>query len=201
MDCSLPRSCVHGILQARMLEWAAIPFSWRSSWPRDQNWVSLTAGRFFTFWDTREAPGWWVPRVLLHYSLQLQTSGIFHNRAHCLTWSQTHFYFYFPPLCLLPPSCCHQRLLLLSSCSSQKRGASLRPSLLPLISTPDGATLRIHPASAHLSPCGHLPPGSTAFYLGHCKSPGTAFCASTLPTKVDSSHPRWSGLLKMWVVL
>jgi len=88
-------------------------------------------------------------------------SGIFHNRAHCLTWSQTHVYFYSPPLCLLPPSCCQQRLLL-SSCSSQKRGASLRPSLLPLISTPDGATLRIHPTLALWTPTTRL----------HCLLPG-----------------------------
>ena len=36
MDCSLPGFSVHGILQARTLEWVAISFSWGSSWPRDQ---------------------------------------------------------------------------------------------------------------------------------------------------------------------
>ena len=50
------RLSVHGILQARILEWAAIPFSRGSSWPRDQTRVSCTAGRFFTIWATREAP-------------------------------------------------------------------------------------------------------------------------------------------------
>ena len=39
MDCSLPGSSVHGILQARTLEWAAIPFSRRSTWLRDRTWV------------------------------------------------------------------------------------------------------------------------------------------------------------------
>ena len=48
MDCSLPDSSVHGILQARILEWVAIPFSRASSQPRDQTWVSCIAGRFFT---------------------------------------------------------------------------------------------------------------------------------------------------------
>ena len=38
---------VHGILQARILEWVAIPFSKGSSQSRDQTHVSLTAGRFF----------------------------------------------------------------------------------------------------------------------------------------------------------
>ena len=44
MDCSLPDSSVHGVLQARILEWIAIPFSRESSWPRDQTWVSNTVG-------------------------------------------------------------------------------------------------------------------------------------------------------------
>ena len=52
----LPSSSVHGILQAWILEWVAIPFSRGSFQPRDRNWVSCTAGRFFTIWITREAP-------------------------------------------------------------------------------------------------------------------------------------------------
>ena len=44
MDCILPGSSVHGILQARILEWAAIPLSRGSSQPRDWTWVSCTAG-------------------------------------------------------------------------------------------------------------------------------------------------------------
>ena len=55
MDCSLPDSSLHGILQARILEWVAISFSRGSSWPRDQTQVSCTAGRHFTLWATREA--------------------------------------------------------------------------------------------------------------------------------------------------
>ena len=45
---------VHGILQARILEWEAIPFSRESSQPRDQTQVSCIAGRFFISWATRE---------------------------------------------------------------------------------------------------------------------------------------------------
>ena len=56
VDCSPPGSSVHGIPQARILEWVAIPFSRGSSWPRDQIQVFLIAGRFFTTWATREAP-------------------------------------------------------------------------------------------------------------------------------------------------
>ena len=54
IDCSLPGSSVHGILQARVLEWVAIPFSRGSSWPRDRTWVSWITGRFFAIWATRE---------------------------------------------------------------------------------------------------------------------------------------------------
>ena len=54
MDCSPPSSFVHGILQARMLQWAAISFSRGSYWPRDWTWVSCIAGRFLTVWVTRE---------------------------------------------------------------------------------------------------------------------------------------------------
>ena len=52
----LPGSSVHGISQARILEWVAISFSRRSSQPRDRTQVSHVAGRRFTLWAIREAP-------------------------------------------------------------------------------------------------------------------------------------------------
>ena len=48
------RPPVHGILQARILEWVAIPFSRESSRPRDQTQVSCIVDRRFTVWATRE---------------------------------------------------------------------------------------------------------------------------------------------------
>ena len=48
-----PWNTVYGILQARILEWVAFPFSRGSSQPRDQTQISRIAGRFFTSWDTR----------------------------------------------------------------------------------------------------------------------------------------------------
>ena len=54
-ELSSASSSVHGILQARILEWVSISSSRGSSQPRDQTWVSCTEGRFFTFWATREA--------------------------------------------------------------------------------------------------------------------------------------------------
>ena len=48
MDCSLQGSSIYGILQAKILEWVAIPFSRESSQSRDQKQVSRIAGRVFT---------------------------------------------------------------------------------------------------------------------------------------------------------
>ena len=53
MDCSLQGFSVHRILQARILEWKAIPFSRGSSRPRDQIYVSCITGRFLTVWATQ----------------------------------------------------------------------------------------------------------------------------------------------------
>ena len=55
LDCSPWGSSIHGILQARILEWVAISFSRGSSQPRDQTQVSHIAGRRFNLWATREA--------------------------------------------------------------------------------------------------------------------------------------------------
>ena len=75
MDCS-PGSSVHGILQARILEWVAIPFSRASFQPRDRTRVSHIAGRFFyhlnhqgmrymsTYYSTWEKPQ--LPLTLTH---------------------------------------------------------------------------------------------------------------------------------------
>ena len=61
IDCSLPGSYVHGILQAKILEWVASSVSRGSSWSRDQAQVSSIAGRFFTNWAKQEAPILWEP--------------------------------------------------------------------------------------------------------------------------------------------
>ena len=55
LDCSPPGSPVHGILEARILKWVAMPSSRGSSWPRNQTCVSCIAGGFFTTSITWEA--------------------------------------------------------------------------------------------------------------------------------------------------
>ena len=56
--CNTMDYAVHGILQARILEWVAVPFSRGSSQPRDQTQVSSIAGRFFSsigyFYSTKK---------------------------------------------------------------------------------------------------------------------------------------------------
>ena len=59
MDCSPLGSSVRGILQARMLEWIAMPSSMESSQPRDWTQVSHIAGRFFNVWANKEAQEYW----------------------------------------------------------------------------------------------------------------------------------------------
>ena len=58
MVCCPPGSSVHGIPQARILEWVAISFSRGSSWPRDQIYVSYIGRWILYHWATREA--WWA---------------------------------------------------------------------------------------------------------------------------------------------
>ena len=71
MDCT-----VHGILQARILEWATFPFSRGSSQPRGWIRVSLIAGGFFTNWATRKAQEYWsgwpipIPGDLLNLGMK-----------------------------------------------------------------------------------------------------------------------------------
>ena len=62
---------IHRILQARILEWVAFPFSRGTSQPRDGTQVSLIAGGFFTSWGTREARNWRVDPAIFFSSYWL----------------------------------------------------------------------------------------------------------------------------------
>ena len=57
--CDPMNYTVHGILQARILEWVAFPFSRESSQPRHKIQISCIAGGFFTSYATREAQEYW----------------------------------------------------------------------------------------------------------------------------------------------
>ena len=91
VDYSSSGSSVHGILQAKILEVVAMPFSRGSSWPRDWTQVSGIAGRFFTIWATREAP-----HVLITYhgfnsmSILIPTSQFFSHDS--CSWGMRIFH-------------------------------------------------------------------------------------------------------------
>ena len=89
MDYSLPGSSVHGILQARILEWVAMPSFRESSQP--SNWthvfcVSCIAGGFFTHWATWEAPNVPLdyPKRNSIWTSTCSSSGINHAPIHTL---------------------------------------------------------------------------------------------------------------------
>ena len=75
-DCSPPGSSVHGILQARILEWIAFSFSRGSSQPRDWTWVSCVADRFFTFWATGKTFNTYVCVLVAYSYLTFQPRGL-----------------------------------------------------------------------------------------------------------------------------
>ena len=90
MDCSPPGSSVHGILQARTLEWVAICFSKGSSRPRDWTQVSRIAGKLFTIWATRPRS---IPKtVISNVSLAVLTQGhtAIEWRSQDWNWGESH---------------------------------------------------------------------------------------------------------------
>ena len=75
MDCSPPGSSIHGILQARILEWVAISFSRGSLQPRDQTQVSHIAGRRFNLWTVRSVRWPGVPLTITGNTKRNGTKG------------------------------------------------------------------------------------------------------------------------------
>ena len=80
MGCTLPGSSVHGILQARILEWVAISFSRGSFQSVDQTQVSCTAGRFFTNWATREGCPVGPHQTLVESIIKMQAEWVIVDR-------------------------------------------------------------------------------------------------------------------------
>ena len=94
MDCSPPGLSVHGIFQARILDWVAISFSRGSSWPRDQTHISCIDRQIIYHWTTWEANY----NQFLYLLKKKNTDGIFchdhiafiilpmENKWHFLYW-------------------------------------------------------------------------------------------------------------------
>ena len=93
MDCSPPRSSIHRIIQARILELIAISFSRGSSQLRDQTQVSHIAGGFFTIWATREAHRYTHTHIYIFKFLKEQNFAICGNMdghaGHYAKWNKS----------------------------------------------------------------------------------------------------------------
>ena len=89
--CRLPGS-VHGILQARILEWVTISFSKGSSWPRDRTRVSRIGGRCFNLWATREAQCRILIEALRVFRVAKSRTGL-SDFTHSLIAKQINKYF------------------------------------------------------------------------------------------------------------
>ena len=84
-DYSPPDSYVHGFLRARILEWVAIPFSRRSSWPRD--WTQISSCKQILYlWAIREVPYLPVDITNSHFS---PVSVVKNPLAKQETWVQS----------------------------------------------------------------------------------------------------------------
>ena len=100
MDGSPPGSSVHGVLQARILEWVSIPFSSRSSQTTDRTQVSRTGGEFFTDWAPRETQkinfrviaGLWVLIVKKGKWKSLSRLHLFTTSRSVLWWVTQKFH-------------------------------------------------------------------------------------------------------------
>ena len=103
MDCSPLGSSVHGILQARILEWVAISFSRESSQPRDQTQVSCIAGGFFTIGATRKVLNTSICAIYynkvtrIDFYFLLMSPRYTLLDTHVQVPSLLHFFFFFQP--------------------------------------------------------------------------------------------------------
>ena len=141
MDCSPPGSSVHEILQARILEWIAIPFSRGSSWPRDRTWISHIAGRFFTIWTINSvqfggsvmSSSWWLQHT--RPLCPSPTPGAYSNSCPSSRWCHPTTLTSIIPFssCLqsFPPSGSFPMSQFFAS-SGQSIGVSASASVLPM---------------------------------------------------------------------
>ena len=83
IDCGLSGSSIHGIFQARILEWVAISFSTGFSRPSNQTQVYCIAGRCFTIWGTRES----LPQEQKEQAKRVVMPNIIRNRDTIITHS------------------------------------------------------------------------------------------------------------------
>ena len=100
--CNYTDYTIHGILQARILEWVPFPFSRGSSQPRDRIQVSCIAGRFFTSWATRPGVDCGSDHVIIiaKFRLKLKKVG---ETTRPFSSVQSHQTLCDPMDCSMPP--------------------------------------------------------------------------------------------------
>ena len=88
MDCSPPGSAVHGIFQARILEWVAISFSRESFWFRDQSCISCTCRWTLYLWTTMSIAfkNYFIIFKLFYIGVYLINNVVFHLRAEWFSY-------------------------------------------------------------------------------------------------------------------
>ena len=169
MDCSPPGSSIHGIFQARVLEWVAISFSRGSSWPRDWTQVSRVAGRHFTIWATREAHIW------------VQFSSVQFSCSVVSDSSQPHESQHARPPCPSPTPGVHSD----SRPLSQWCHPAISSSVVPFSSCPQSL-----PASESFS--------MNQLFAWGGQSTGISALASFLPKKSQGWSPsEWTGWISL----
>ena len=126
MDCSLPGSSVHGVLQTRVLEWVVIFSSRGSSQPRDRTCISCIGRWILYHWTTREAL--WPSSGYLNENKNAHRCKMLVSLCHLLGhwtqgWLVSHMTFPLPCSRLH-----HTRILLPSSImpEASSRGSNLR---------------------------------------------------------------------------
>ena len=128
MDSSPPGSSIHGLLQARVLEWVAISSSRGPSPPRDWTQVSHIAGRFFTVWATKEALLFLLICKRLYHRTQ-RVCILNSSTASCLIISSSCSNHNFSPLGTSELDVCMQTLIW--RCSGIQGGRGYMQSHMP----------------------------------------------------------------------
>ena len=114
MDCSPAGSSVHGILQARMLEWVAISFSRETSWPRDWTCVSCFSRRVLYYWTTRKA------HMMLQWSLYICQNPC---RIYNKEWDLRLQGLYLIIVCQWEPISCNKCTTLMQDVNNRQKGS------------------------------------------------------------------------------
>ena len=170
IGCSPPGSSVHGILQARILEWVTMPSSRGSSRPRDRTWVSWGScieGRFFYRWATRQAL-FFPWRITIWYN----SPGFCHHKLSVI--EELWYYSSFKGLCGLSNS--------IRPKSSADKTDSTASIPLPSLLSPS--------ALIHLFGCLLLPLSLGSSHPGHAYEiqPFIFFCISTIALTIRHWH-------------